>query len=80
MNKLYYYFKIGVRASIVKSIAGLVVLLPFLFFIMGGLDWNLIKSEQIWMGISPLYWIIFAILATLIDGFALYKYKGWIFK
>lgn len=80
MNKLWHYYKIGIRLSVVRTIAGLIVMLAFMFLVFGDLSLSNLIDEQKIRSISVLYWIGLGLVAVLADGFAVNKYRGWIFK
>ncbi len=78
--KLSYYLKVGFKVSVINFIAGLIVMIPAIMFVFPILGLSALSVDSsISSTLSFSYLIIIPIL-WVVQGFALHKYRGWIFK
>lgn len=81
--KIFDYLKIGFKATLVMGISSLVVLIPGYMFLLPTLGFSGIVSFQSITDLSKLMTISQVILLPIIfiaQGFALIKWRNWIFK
>ena len=79
--KLTYYLKVGFKLWLVNFIAGAVVIIPAMMFVLPSLGLSIVFNQDASISsfISGIYLILLPIMFT-VQGFALYKYRNWVFK
>jgi len=85
-NKLFYYLRVGFKASVVEFIASAIVLIPMLIFLLpflgftgafSGLGGDVTSSLTSLLNVGVMITLPFVLMA---QGFALIKYRSWIFR